>query len=180
MAVGWFGSLFRRRGLVGAPLEAVRGAALFGWFSFTPDDEAPDPSGRLVRFRPEGPAFRAFVLLTAGLDARGHIAWLELDLGPPMLSGANRPFGIDCVKSFLRALGPDQAADRRLAPLVAALEARMGGPASAPGALRPDAARALGVILGEPGDCEVRPPGLAVSFRRAAGQGGLAIRARPR
>ncbi len=167
----------RRSGLLGCPLAELQSSGFFRWFSLV---EAGTRTDRIV-FRPDGEAFRDSVTLDVLPDRRQCAASLTLRLDPAMLVGRNRPFGIDCIKSFLAAVIPDGDRAHPLRPVVSAMEgAMLAGPDRMPTDLHDKGPRAaLAVLMGQAQTWAMREAGLDLVMRRigvGAAPDGLEIR----
>lgn len=133
------------RGLICACFAAVRRSAWFRWFAWVETArESMTDGGMTLRFRPER---GAPVELTLQLDSRQRVRGMQLAIAAAFLTGRDRPFALDALKSALAMLGRGRGAPAALSPLVTHLEAAMGAPVS-PAPPSAEIAGALAVVAG--------------------------------
>jgi len=95
-------------------LTGARAAWFFQWFHFLPLAEERPGAGALIRFLPEGGAFREKVALDIAIDEREQITALSLGLNRIFVeSPEDAAYARDIAQSFLRAAVPPPADDAR-------------------------------------------------------------------
>jgi hypothetical protein len=98
-------------------LAAARTTWFFEWFHLLPETEERPASGRLMRFRPEGGAFRNRVALDLAMDKAQQLTAITLGLDRRFLENPDDAgYARDISQSFLRAVVPQPSeAVRQLA-----------------------------------------------------------------
>ena len=133
-----------RAPLLGQELHQARDTWFFQWFHLQRQTARREGDGGLIRFAPQGGAFRNKVALDLAVDAVGAIASMTLGLERAFVDDADDgPYARDIAQAFLRAALPpaDAGQARALADEVASGE-------SAP-AERPEPSEAYLVYLGQ-------------------------------
>jgi hypothetical protein len=137
-------------------LAAARATWFFEWFHLLPATEERPASGRLVRFRPEGGAFRDRVALDLALDEAQHLTAITLGLDRRFIEDPDDGgYARDIAQSFLRAVAPQPAeAVRQLADEVSEPE-------------QPDAepSECGRVFLGAAAEAALKGPGWRIALR---------------
>jgi len=99
---GWLDSL-ASPGLIGARFATARSSAWFRWFAWVEAGRALlADRGMTLGFRPER---GAPVELTPHLDSRQRVRGMQLAIATAFLTGPNRSFALDALKSALALLG---------------------------------------------------------------------------
>ena len=114
-----------RAPLLGQDLSLARDTWFFQWFHLQRQTARRDSDGGLIRFAPQGGAFRDKVALDLAVDGGGAITSMTLGLGRLFVDDADDgPYARDIAQAFLRAVLPpaDAVAARALADEVAALD----------------------------------------------------------
>lgn len=114
-----------RAPLLGQDLNLARDTWFFQWFHLIRQTARRDGNGGLIRFVPQGGAFRNQVALDLAVDAAGAIASVTLGLGRKFVDDADDgPYARDIAQAFLRAAlpPPDALAARALADEIAAAD----------------------------------------------------------
>jgi len=158
----WF-DCFASPGLIGAPLATVYRSAWFDWFAWV--ETACEPiadGGMTLYFRPE---HGAPVELTLELDTRQRVRGIRLTIAAAFLTGRNRPFALDALKSALAVLGRGHGAPVSLESLATHLEVAMGAPVS-PSPPSTEVATALAVVAGQWAHWQTEGRRFAVSLDR--------------
>jgi hypothetical protein len=95
-------------------LTGARAAWFFQWFHLMPLTEERPGAGALIRFVPEGGAFREKVALDLAVDEREQITAISLGLSRTFIeSPEDASYARDITQSFLRAAVPSPADDAR-------------------------------------------------------------------
>ena len=119
-----------RAPLLGQELHQARDTWFFQWFHLQRQTARRDAEGGLIRFGPQGGAFRNKVVLDLAVDGVGAIASMTLGLERAFVDDADDgPYARDIAQAFLRAALPpaDAVQARALADEVAALETTADG-----------------------------------------------------
>lgn len=96
-----------RAPLLGQDLAAARDAWFFQWFHLTRQISRREQEGGLIRFVPQGGAFRDRVALDVAIDGAGHITALTLGLARLFVDDPDDgPYARDIAQAFLRAVLP--------------------------------------------------------------------------
>lgn len=120
--------------LLGQDLTPARDTWFFQWFHLQRQTARRDGDGGLIRFVPQGGAFRDKVALDLAVDGDGMITSLTLGLGRKFVDDVDDgPFARDIAQAFLRAVLPpaDAVAARLLADEIATPET-LPGPECSP------------------------------------------------
>lgn len=137
-----------RAPLLGQELSKARDTWFFQWFHLQRQTARRDGDGGLIRFVPQGGAFRDKVALDLAVDAGGAITTMTLGLERKFVADADDgPYARDIAQAFLRAVLPpaDAPAARALADEIATSD-----PAPDPGSGPSDA---YSVYLGLSPEC---------------------------
>ena len=129
--------------LLGQELHQARDTWFFQWFHLQRQTARREGDGGLIRFSPQGGAFRNKVALDLAVDAVGAISSMTLGLERAFIDDAeDGPFARDIAQAFLRAALPpaDAGPARALADEIATSE---------PSADRPEPSEAHLVYLGQ-------------------------------
>src|SRR5262245_36639378 len=127
-----------RAPLLGLELHQARDTWFFQWFHLQRQTARREGDGGLIRFAPQGGAFRNKVALDLAVDAAGTISRMTLGLERAFVDDADDgPYARDIAQAFLRAALPpaDAVAARVLADEIAALETPGDGRQSSDGYL---------------------------------------------
>jgi len=111
--------------LLGQDLNQARDTWFFQWFHLQRQTARREGDVGLIRFSPQGGAFRNQVALDTAVDAVGVITSLTLGLGRKFVDDADDgPYARDIAQAFLRAALPpaDAVAARALADEIATLD----------------------------------------------------------
>ena len=114
-----------RAPLLGQELHQARDTWFFQWFHLQRQTARREGDGGLIRFSPQGGAFRSKVVLDLAVDGSGAISSMTLGLERAFVDDPDDgPFARDIAQAFLRAALPpaDAVQARALADEVAALE----------------------------------------------------------
>jgi hypothetical protein len=139
-------------------LNQARDTWFFQWFHLVRQATRREGDGGLIRFTPQGGAFRNQVALDLAVDAAGAIGSMTLGLGRKFVDdGDDGPYARDIAQAFLRAALPpaDASAVRALADEIASEEAT---PESDFGP-----SEAYGVFLGQAPECILESAGAVVT-----------------
>lgn len=91
-------------------LAAARATWFFEWFHLQQETEERPGSGRLVRFRPEGGAFRSRIALDLAVDEAQRVTAITLGLDRRFIEDPDDAgYARDIAQSFLRAVAPQSA-----------------------------------------------------------------------
>jgi hypothetical protein len=95
-------------------LTEARAAWFFQWFHLLPQTDERAGAGGLIRFLPEGGAFRDKVALDVAVDEQERITALSLGLNRIFIeSPEDAAYARDIAQSFLRAAVPAPADEAR-------------------------------------------------------------------
>jgi hypothetical protein len=114
-----------RAPLLGQELLQARDTWFFQWFHLQRQTARREGGGGLIRFAPQGGAFRNKVALDLAVDAGGAISSMTLGLERAFVDDADDgPYARDIAQAFLRAALPpaDAGQARALADEIATLE----------------------------------------------------------
>jgi hypothetical protein len=137
-----------RAPLLGQDLSQARDSWFFQWFHLQRQTARRDGDGGLIRFVPQGGAFRNKVALDLAVEGGGVITSMTLGLERKFVDDADDgPFARDIAQAFLRAVLPpaDAVAARALADEIATPD-----PPPEPGS---DPSEAYAVYLGQSPEC---------------------------
>jgi hypothetical protein len=121
-----------RAPLLGQELHQARDTWVFQWFHLQRQTARRDGDRGLIRFAPQGGAFRNKVALDLAVDAIGKISSMTLGLERAFIDDSeDGPYARDIAQAFLRAALPpaDAAEARSLADEVATLDTAAEAPA---------------------------------------------------
>ena len=114
-----------RAPLLGQELLQARDTWFFQWFHLQRQTARREGGGGLIRFAPQGGAFRNKVALDLAVDAGGAISSMTLGLERVFVDDADDgPYARDIAQAFLRAAlpPPDAAQARALADEIATVD----------------------------------------------------------
>jgi hypothetical protein len=114
-----------RAPLLGQDLNQARDTWFFQWFHLQRQTAKKDGDVGLIRFSPQGGAFRNQVALDLAVDPGGAITLMTLGLGRKFVDDPDDgPYARDIAQAFLRAALPpaDAVGARALADEIATLE----------------------------------------------------------
>ena len=114
-----------RAPLLGQELLQARDTWFFQWFHLQRQTARREGGGGLIRFAPQGGAFRNKVALDLAVDAGGAISSMTLGLERAFVDDADDgPYARDIAQAFLRAALPpaDAAQARALADEIATVD----------------------------------------------------------
>jgi hypothetical protein len=114
-----------RAPLLGLELHQARDTWFFQWFHLQRQTARREGDGGLIRFAPQGGAFRNKVALDLAVDAGGGISSMTLGLERAFVDDADDgPYARDIAQAFLRATLPpaDAAQARALADEIATVD----------------------------------------------------------
>jgi hypothetical protein len=120
-----------RAPLLGQELLQARDTWFFQWFHLQRQTARREGDGGLIRFVPQGGAFRNKVALDLAVDAGGAISSMTLGLDRTFVDDPDDgPYARDIAQAFLRAALPpaDAALARALADEIATVEPAAEGP----------------------------------------------------
>ena len=114
-----------RAPLLGLELHQARDTWFFQWFHLQRQTARREGDGGLIRFAPQGGAFRNKVALDLAVDAGGAISSMTLGLERAFVDDADDgPYARDIAQAFLRATLPpaDATPARALADEIATVD----------------------------------------------------------
>jgi len=137
-------------------LAGARAAWFFQWFHLMPLTEERPGAGALIRFVPEGGAFREKVALDLAVDEQEQITAISLGLSRTFIeSPEDASYARDITQSFLRAAVPPPADDARTLAEEISDASLLGEPAS----------EGYEAYLGERPEAWLTAPGWSIALR---------------
>ena len=155
-----------RAPLLGQDLNQARDTWFFQWFHLQRQTARRDGDGGLIRFSPQGGAFRDKVALDLAVDGHGVITSLSLGLERKFVDDPDDgPYARDIAQAFLRAALPtnDAAAARSLADEIATLDA--------PAEVEAQPSEGYAVYLGQAPECILESAGAQVTVANIGADG---------
>ena len=137
-------------------LTGARAAWFFQWFHLVPLTEERPGAGALIRFVPEGGAFRAKLVLDVAVDEQDQITAISLGLSRAFIeSPEDASYARDITQSFLRTAVPLPADDARTLAEEISDASLLGEPAS----------EGYEAYLGERPEARLTAPGWSIALR---------------